>query len=154
MPRCWAEVKYLGWSDGTRCNIATFQLIALHKRGLQSTLHVFSFNSVQEFDGFLPAKGQHTEHMNSFFCHCFCYLMLFQMLLFYLKDLSVLKGLFTLRIVGNIIDFLYLRLQIISTICTLYLRYYQHRGCGLRLLFSVQCTTCGKYSVVRRKRNF
>ena len=24
MPRCWAEVKYLGWSDGTRCNIATF----------------------------------------------------------------------------------------------------------------------------------
>lgn len=32
------------------------------------------------------------------------------MLLFYLKDLSVLKGLFTLRIVGNIIDFLYLRL--------------------------------------------
>lgn len=34
MPRCWAEVKYLGWSDGTRFNIATFQLIAFHKHGL------------------------------------------------------------------------------------------------------------------------
>lgn len=49
------------------------------------------------------------------------------MLLFYLKDLSVLKGLFTLRFVGDIIDFLYLNINN-RYLVLLYLRYYQHRG--------------------------
>ena len=101
MPRCWAEVKYLGWSDGTR-----YINVVSSPRCMFSVLI-----QCKNLTVFCQQKASILSiWTHFFFCHCFCYLMLFQMLLFYLKDLSVLKGLFTLRIVGNIIDFLYLRL--------------------------------------------
>lgn len=57
MPRCWAEVKYLGWSDGTR-----YINVVSSPRCMFSVLI-----QCKNLTVFLPAKGQHTEHMNSFF---------------------------------------------------------------------------------------